>query len=100
MESVKNIKEWQGQLINLKNDTSLFTEFNKVAKDIISKNANTKTADCFIETIYYNEDNSIRSISGSVTIKWKVYRRKNYSLDFYYSFENGNIKNSVIDKIY
>ena len=49
---------------------------------------------------FYNNDGSIRSVSGSITIKWKVYRRKNYSLEFTYIFENGNIKTANTIKIY
>jgi len=98
-ESVK-LKEWQGSLIDLRNDTKLPIELNKVGKDIISKNPNTKTADCWVSDINYNNDGSIRSVSGSITIKWKVYRRKNYSLEFTYIFENGNIKHAHTIKIY
>jgi hypothetical protein len=98
-ESVK-LKEWQGSLMDLRNNTKLPSELNKIGKDIISKNPNTKTADCWVSDINYNNDGSIRSVSGSITIKWKVYRRKNYSLEFTYIFENGNIKTANTIKIY
>ena len=94
------LKEWQGSLMNLRNDTNLPIELNKVGKDIISKNPNTKTADCWVSDINYNNDGSVRSVSGSITIKWKVYRRKNYSLEFTYIFDKGNIKQAHTDKIY
>ena len=99
---LKEIKlnEWQGSLMNLRNDTNLPIELNKVGKDIISKNPNTTTADCWVSDINYNNDESIRSVSGSISIKWKVYRRKNYSIEFFYTFDNGNIKQAHIQKIY
>jgi hypothetical protein len=94
------LREWQGTLLDLRNDTKLPIELNKIGKDIISKNPNTKTADCWVSDINYNDDGSIRSVSGSITIKWKVYRRKNYSLEFTYTFENGNIKQAYTHKEY
>jgi hypothetical protein len=100
LNEITKLKEWQGSLMNLRNDTKLPSELNKVGKDIISKNPNTKTADCWVSDINYNDDGSIRSVSGSITIKWKVYRRKNYSLEFTYIFDNGNIKTANTQKIY
>ena len=94
------LREWQGSLMDLRNDTKLPIELNKVGKDIISKNPNTKTADCWVSDINYNNDGLIRSVSGSITIKWKVYRRKNYSLEFTYTFDNGNIKQAHTNKVY
>ena len=94
------LREWQGSLMDLRNDTKLPIELNKVGKDIISKNPNTKTADCWVSDINYNNDGSIRSVSGSITIKWKVYRRKNYSLEFTYTFDKANIKQSHTNKVY
>jgi hypothetical protein len=100
LNEITKLKEWQGSLMDLRNDTKLPSELNKVGKDIISKNPNTKTADCWVSDINYNDDGSIRSVSGSITIKWKVYRRKNYSLEFTYIFDNGNIKTANTQKIY
>ena len=100
LNEITKLKEWQGSLMNLRNDTKLPSELNKVGKDIISKNPNTKTADCWVSDINYKDDGSIRSVSGSITIKWKVYRRKNYSLEFTYIFDNGNIKTANTQKIY
>jgi hypothetical protein len=100
LNEITKLKEWQGSLMDLRNDTKLPSELNKVGKDIISKNPNTKTADCWVSNINYNNDGSIHSISGSITIKWKVYRRKNYSLEFTYIFDNGNIKTANTQKIY
>ena len=94
------LREWQGSLMDLRNNTKLPIELNKVGKDIISKNPNTKTANCWVSDINYNDDGSVRSVSGSITIKWKVYRRKNYSLEFTYTFDNGNIKQAHTDKVY
>jgi|APGre2960657423_1045063.scaffolds.fasta_scaffold29038_2 hypothetical protein len=98
-ENVK-LKEWQGSLMDLRNDNKLPIELNKIGKDIISKNPNTKTADCWVSDINYIKDGSIRSVSGSITIKWKVYRKKNYSLEFTYIFEDGNIKQAHTHKEY
>jgi len=100
LNEITKLKEWQGSLMDLRNDTKLPSELNKVGKDIISKNPNTKTADCWVSDINYNDAGSIRSVSGSITIKWKVYRRKNYSLEFTYIFDNGNIKTANTQKIY
>jgi hypothetical protein len=100
MNTNNTIKGFQGKLIDLKNDKNLLLEFNKIGKDVISNYPNTKTANCFIDKIHYNSDDSIRFISISITLIWKSYRRKNYSLEANYYFENGNIKNSSIEKIY
>ena len=98
-EQTPNLREWTGTLLELRNDKSLPNEFNIVGKDVLRQYPKLKTSNCYIDQIYFKEDGSIRSIIGNVNIVWKVYRRKNYYLQVYYRFDNGELIGSNIEKI-
>jgi len=88
--------EWQGTLIDLRDNTKLPTELNQIGKEMIRKYGSYKNASVWLDFIRYNEDGSIETVSGEINPVWKTYRRKNFYFNVYYRFENGTIKTSNI----
>jgi hypothetical protein len=94
------LREWTGTLLELRNDESLPNELNIVGKDILRQYPKLKTSKCHIDAIHYNENGSIRAIIADVYIVWKSYRKKNYNLQAYYRFNDGELIGGNIEKMW
>jgi hypothetical protein len=92
------LREWQGSLINLRDDNKLPSELNEIGKDMIRKYPAYKNANCWFDEIRYDDNGSILTVSGEITPIWKTYRRKNFYFKVFYRFENGKIKTSSVQQ--
>jgi hypothetical protein len=93
-----NLKEWQGTLIDLRDNDKLPSEFNQIGKDMIRKYPTYKDAKCWFNSIRYNEDGSVNYVGGEIQPQWKTYRRKNFYFEVSYRFKDRNIETSKIEQ--